>query len=233
MQAMVQSCRAVDALSARLAALGLSVTRSTDFAAFQVQVARCGRDPAASIFDPRRGRVEGVWLALLNRHGQICSLQAVVHAGRAAPDLAAHFHAKRNLYMPLGHGIDPWRSAVVSRVARGIAGAVCYHGEFFVVPTLRGQGVAAVAIRLAQLVAWQRWRPEVFFGFTLPATTSQRFADAMGYGGFEHRTMIWRDAAGRHVRDEGLVYSCPQHLRALVRNPFLGIAARSLSPVGQ
>lgn len=226
MSGILQACRAVAALAEAFQSFGFDFEEGDDFAAFKAVYEPLGRGPVNPVFDAARQPVTGFWLALRDPKGALAAIQAVRYLGDCGPDLYLHLVAKRDDYLPLGSDIDPWRSQIVSAAARALRGAGCYHGEFYVVPAYRERGFAGLLIRLAQLMAWARWAPDFFFGLTIPATSSQRFADRMGYGAFEQLAVVWRDAAGRHVRDEGLVWSGPAHLRGLSRAPFAGLSER-------
>jgi len=231
---ILQASRAVAALAEALEAFGFSFEEGDDFAAFKAVYEPLGRGPVNPVFDAARQPVTGFWLALRDAGGAMAAIQAVRFLGDCGPDLYLHLVARRDDYLPLGSPadaagappVDPARSEIVSAAARAIGGAGCYHGEFYVVPEQRERGLAGLLIRLAQLMAWARWAPDFFFGLTVPATSSQRFAERMGYGAFEQQAVIWRDAVGRPLREEGLVWSGPAHLRRLARAPFAGLSER-------
>ena len=196
-------------------AAGFSIRESKDFTGFVEAHGRLRKAPVTPIFDPARQPVEGFWQAVRDSAGELCGIQAVVHAGEAWPSLWAHLIERREAYQPTGLGVDPARSEIPSSVARTVDGQVCYHGEFFLLPRVQGQGLAPILIRLIQVLAWQAWRPDLFFGLSHPDTSSAHFARAMGYAGFEPDAAIWRDALGRAVQVEGLVWSGPARLREL------------------
>ena len=211
-------CRVLDALAAQ----GLTVAESDDFSAFKTRYEAFRGVPVNPAFDIGRQAVEGLWLALEDQNGACCGIQEVRFLGPAAGDLASHLAVRLEDFVPLGHGVAAATSQVVSAAAQGMRGTLAYHGEFYIAPAYRRRGLAALTIRLGQLAAWLSWRPDIFFGITVPASSSQAFADRMGYGGFEKRAIVWRDAAGTHRYDEGLVWSGPAHLRALSKAPVPG-----------
>ncbi|MGF1610285.1 MAG: hypothetical protein ACFCUQ_12875 [Kiloniellales bacterium] len=226
MSGILQASVAVAALAETLEGLGFGFEEGDDFAAFKAIYEPLGRGPVNPAFDVARQPVTGFWLVLRDKSGGVAAIQAVRYLGDCGPDLHLHLLARRDDYLPLGSPIDPEKSEIVSVAAHAIGGAGCYHGEFYVVPGQRGRGLAGLLIRLAQLMAWLRWQPDFFFGLTIPATSSQRFADRMGYGAFEPRGVLWRDGDGRLLREEGLVWSSAMQLRRLARQPFAGISQR-------
>lgn len=202
------------ALRHGLIAAGLTVQKSCNLEAFERGRRQLGRGPVTPVFE-RRHRPKGFWLALRTASGGLVGLQAVVDLGGLGLALAEILAARRPLLMSPGIGVDPAASAVTSLVAQGIRGRAIYHGEFFLVPDWQGRGLGPDLIRLMQVEVWAAWRPAVFFGLTLPHTSSAGFARAMGYEGYEPEAMTWRDAEGEVVRAEGLVYSTAAHLEAL------------------
>lgn len=229
MSFVLHASRAVCRLLDVLAAQGLTVAESDDFCAFKTRYEAFRGVPVNPAFDIGRQAVEGFWLALEDENGTCCGIQAVRFLGPAAGDLASHLAVRLEDFVPLGHGVAAATSQVVSAAAQGMRGTLAYHGEFYLAPAYRRRGLAALTIRLGQLAAWLSWRPDIFFGITVPASSSQAFADRMGYGGFEKRAIVWRDAAGTHRYDEGLVWSGPAHLRALSKAPVRGRSPSDLA----
>ena len=123
--------------------------------------------------------------------------------------------------------MDPGRSEVVSRAAAALGGLTVYHSSFFLDPTVRGLGLAALLFRHAHLMVWQRWRPELFFGIAIPNSRNPTFAARMGYGGYEAEAFVWRsaDPSAPEVK-EGLVWSDPARMQQLSRNPWDGLPDR-------
>jgi len=228
MSFVLHASRAVCALLEALEAHGLTVAESADFSAFKACYELFRGVPVNPIFDVERQTLDGIWLAMEDGEGVCHAIQAVRFLGPATGDLASHLAVHLRDFVPLGHGVEAATSEVVSSAAQGMTGTLAYHGEFYIAPSHRRRGLAALGIRLGQLAAWLRWHPDVFFGITIPDSSTQGFADRMGYGGFEQRAIAWRDAAGLPRYDEGLVWSGPAHMRALSNDPFLRRAKSSL-----
>lgn len=212
---------AVRTLTEAIREAGIRAETCDDLRAFVRAHARLREDPVTPLFEAMGPADPGFWLGAYDRGGKLCGIHAAALIERAAPDLRTHLTRHRDLYMPTGRAVDPWRSEIRSAVCRQIEGRVGYHGEGYLTEGWRGRGVGGLLVRLLQVQAWLLWRTDCVFAFTIPRTSSWRFSQAMGYHGFEPEAAVWCDARGTPVHREGLVWSGRAALRRLAADPLL------------
>ena len=213
-------------VSAAAARVGIILEEHEDLAGFGEAYAALGRGPITPIIEAEPHPAVGWWCAFRDTEGRLVGCQGMRMLGSLEVDLYTHLVTRLSDYLPLEPGMAVERSEVISAVARELDGDAVYHSSFYLSPAVRGRGTAALLFRHAQLAAWQRWQPDLFFGIAIPNSNNPTFAARMGYSGYEPEAFIWRDEVGEEQVREGLVWSGRTQMRTLVRDPLDGLPAR-------
>ena len=196
----------------------MNLSLGSDFREFYAVNRAAGRGPLTPILDAYKNDVSsrnGFWVLGENDDGEICHVQAarLLPSGSVKDELECRIAA----YASVGLGIDPFKSTVMTNCIDG--GRLVYHGEVWLREDMRGRGLAPLLIRFMMLVSLMNWRADVFFGLSLPHTSSLKFTSKMGYRHLDPVAVRWRDRRGEIVRDEGLVWSTKADAAAMLSSP--------------
>lgn len=210
--AFIRACRA------EIGTRGLDLSLGSDFREFHAVNRAAGRGPLTPILDAYESDVSarnGFWVLGENEDGEICHVQAarLLPSGSVKGELECRIAS----YASAGLGIDPNRSTVMTGCKD--TGRLVYHGEVWLREDMRGRGLAGLLIRLMMFVSLVNWRADVFFGLSLPHTSSPKFTSKMGYRHLDPVAVRWRDQTGETVRDEGLVWSTKADAAAMLSRP--------------
>ncbi len=194
------------------AKLGLRFEVSQDLEAFTAANDRIkDRSGLAGIFDPRlldHQVGDGLWFKIEDARRQVVFIHGYRMVDFLGDNIVQHVQRLMDLYFSEEMGLDPERSTVkIGDAAGEVGGRCCYHGELWLAPSLRGLGLAGRLLRFGQLLAALLFRPDHFFGITVPATSNQKFAHAIGYEHSKPHCFQARDIDGRLVREEGLFWT--------------------------
>lgn len=192
--------------------LGLRFEVSQDLDAFTAANGRIkDRSGLAGIFSPRlldHQVGDGLWFKIEDARRQVVFIHGYRMVDFLGDDIVRHVQRRMDLYFSEEMGLDPDRSSVkIGDAAGEVGGRCCYHGELWLAPSLRGLGLAGRLLRFGQLLAALLFRPDHFFGITVPATSNQKFAQAIGYEHAKPHCFQARDSEGRLVREEGLFWT--------------------------
>lgn len=202
---------------------GLTLEVCRDFVEFrELRSAMPDRTPMSPIFDPSItdvGPGNGFWIKGTGPDGQLLHLQATRRSNLIDVNLADHLYELRRLYRLPGLDMeaDVDRESLSAPALRHISGNVCYHGEIWLDPSLRGQGLSAVLPRLLLALVLMRWAPDFVFGF-VPTKLAYRGIQAQyGYMHVEPGGILARKTGNTQTINKWLVWLSRQDLLHLMQ----------------
>lgn len=176
----IQLSRLVAKIDRDLAADGYAISQSSDHAAFEAaHQALSGRSAASPPLNSRYVDLDPAdffWLDV-TKDGRRIAVEAMRREHITQP-LRRHLDQQyRRFYTAeadlkiIGHAPG----------ADLITGVIVYHGDLFVDPSLRGNGLATQLSRLAILIAYQRWDPDFIWGFIAEEKVLRGYQQKIGY----------------------------------------------------
>lgn len=213
--------RAIAALDQDLEGRGLTVSLSTDFAAFTALRPKLrDGEPVAALFDPAASALtsdKGLWMSLTGRDGRILALQAF-RADFAEPSLADWALGwVLGIYLKRSELIIPELvAAPANSVARRIRGVVVYHGELWIDPGYRQQSLMEPFSRMGVLLSFLRWRPAAVWALNSEKMALKGQMTRMGYAHMERGFMRWRFMPESADASEWLSIADPESLEQLI-----------------
>ncbi len=198
----------------RLAAGGVTVRIHEGPAGFLAANRKADRGEVCPMMGTGQWRRGGLWFEGLDSAGQFCHLQAARPVDPRPISLAAHLADRLGLYAPPDL-VGRARDQAKSQVSKDLRGPICYHGEMWLRPDLRGRDRGAALIHLLILESFLRFDFGLLFGITMPHTSNEAFAIKMGYAGFEAGVFEWQDRDRQPLKTEGLVWSLAADMPAL------------------
>ncbi len=100
-----------------------------------------------------------------------------------------------------------------------MTGRVAYHGEMWIAPKRRRRGLAARLARIAQAVAYLRWKPDFMYGFVSNRLVQSGFPAQEGYQNMQPNAIDWIDVPNDINRDDWMVWNSRQDQEWLFRQP--------------
>lgn len=176
----IQLSRLVAEIDGDLAAGGYVISQSSDHAAFEAaHHSLSGRDAASPPLNRRYVDIDPAdlfWLDVV-RDGKRVAVEAMRREKITQP-LRRHLDQQyRRFYT------DATDLKIIGHApgADLITGDIVYHGDLFVDPDSRGQGLATQLSRLAILIAYQRWDPDFIWGFIAEEKVLRGYQQKIGY----------------------------------------------------
>lgn len=201
---------------------GLKVELCRDFGEFRdIRRSMADRTPMSPIFDPTVtdvGPGNGFWIKGSGPDGEILHLQATRRSNLEGVSLADHLFDLRRLYQLPGLDMDRdvSRDSLLAPALGRISGQVCYHGEIWLDPSLRGRGLSAVMPRMLLALVLAKWSPDFVFGF-VPTKLAYRGVQAQyGYMHVEPGGILGQKPSGDSKVNKWLVWLSRQDLLHLL-----------------
>jgi len=184
------------ALQKVLASYGLTLSTSSDMAAFAVAKRKTrGVEPG-----PMHDRTvcdfsgeRGFWTALTMTDGTIVGMQAYrcdfvdINLAEWCSNYMIGVYMRRNELMVPSHAKPPEGS-----IAWKLRGKLVYHGELWVEKELKSRKVIEMFSRLGALLAFLKWNPDAIWALTGFHMATRGYASRMGYPYIERGFLRWQ-----------------------------------------
>lgn len=214
--------RYISGIDRQAADAGLTIELCRDFGEFRaIRETMTDRTPMSPIFDPTVtdvGPGNGFWIKGTGADGRLLHLQATRRSDLEGVSLADHLYDLRRLYQLPGLDMDRdvSRDSLRAPALQRISGKVCYHGEIWLDPSLRGCGLSAVLPRLLLALVLARWSPDYVFGF-VPTKLAYRGVQAQyGYMHVEPGGILGQNPCAAAPINKWLVWLSRQDLMHLL-----------------
>jgi hypothetical protein len=218
-QATLDVSAAIALLQSRIEKAGLSLKESADFSLFEKTVRGTEDKYLMEDFSPRFFDLHGAtafWVAAVNSHGNVVSVQAAKVEDLKDRNLAEHWQQQqRRIFVDpdpqVRFGTEHAHDAYFMR------GRIVYHGNLWLRRDIRGQGLAEPLTQLGFLLSLLKWTPDYLYGLMAAKSAEKGFGIRVGYRRFVPRGTHWEIAPG-HIRpDDWLVYATRSDLHGLVK----------------
>ncbi len=189
----------IEALHKKLASLGISVTLETDFAAlldYNRKHEDRGWYPLTPMFDPRVSDVSpdrAFWLCLRDREGTFVGAQCAKLYDWQDSNFKIEAESLRFVYA------DPQASAFPEEMitctapsAERVSGLVCYSGNAWFHPQVRGTGLAKLVPLLSRTFGFHFWDTDITCALAVPALVEKGVVANYGYSRVEP-IIDWRN----------------------------------------
>ena len=198
----------------RLATDGITLETSDNFADFE---AACkdleGKDAIAAPFDGAHFDIaprDGFWI--LGWHeGRVIHIQAMRRDSLEGITLAAHWGKQ---FARIHAGVLGKRHAPG---AFEITGNVVYHGELWIEPAARSQGMAPLCCKLAHALAMIKWAPDYIYAFMSDKLIRCGFHVREGFAKCHPRAIDWVETPSDVDPADWLVWNSMEDLLHQVR----------------
>lgn len=211
--------RLIADLDQEVANKGLRIELSTDFIELERLCAKeADRDDVSVCFSPRQfdfTPASAFWLAGYSADGSLVHTQAMRLENLGGLSLAEHWNQQlRRLYVDMS---DHAKLREFCGASTSIRGNVVYHGEMWIAPSFRNNGLAQSLSRLCLAIGLMRWKPDWIYAFVSREVVLSGLAIRKGYLHFEPLAIEWENPPGLFDPDEWLVYVSKLDLCKLVK----------------
>ena len=195
------AARLVVALEKALDSAGLTIRQHDDLEGFerahQALAGQGGTSPPLNSRFIAADPSDLFWLEAV-AEGETVAVEAMRRERITIP-LARHLDLQyRRLYC--GHDAD--QIAGHAPGAELISGNIVYHGDLWIAPQWRGNGLATRLSRLALLIAYLRWDPDFVWGFISDSKVLRGYAQKIGYWHCQpYGTQYFREPEGISEKD--------------------------------
>ncbi len=204
----------------RLRQMGIEITLSRDFAAYDQACATVSREPSP-YFSLRYFDLvpsEAFWLAGRLETGETVHLQAMRVDRLQGMTLAALWQRWFERLWLKHHQGSGW-DGTTTPIAEEITGTVVYHGDVWVDrERLEKKGLSGPLAHLAQGLALANWNPDFVYGFVDAALAETGFSIREGYANASPFAVGWVSAPVGIDPNEAIVYNAHRDLMHLTRN---------------
>ncbi|MCK1709267.1 hypothetical protein [Bradyrhizobium sp. 143] len=155
-----------DAAAARK---GIKLSVGFDFCEY-VAITRAlpTKKPTYPIFRPDRSPIisgEGYWMIGLDQKNEVVLVEAARLYDLASSNFAEHLQSLKVFYAdPAKHAHPQDRCICLAPSARKITGKVVYHGDVWVRPDFRGQGIPKIMTGMVRGISFAMWAPDFVCG---------------------------------------------------------------------
>lgn len=209
----------INGLVTRARALEVEPFVSDDFEEFAAVRTRLRNEAPSPMFDPLVGRLaeKAFWLGARNAGGEVVSLQAYrldyvdTTLAEWAVGWMAGLYMKRHELMVPAHLEPPAHS----RAAR-VSGKVVYHGEIWLMPSLRSRGYFDTLPFLGMMLAYMKWQPDAVWGLVNDQMATHGHVTRMSYPHIERSFLRWQECPAGIPNNEWLVLAERSDLDFLV-----------------
>lgn len=144
---------------------GISLAIGFDFAKYvSITAATPTKRPTYPNFRPDRSPIklgDGYWIIGVDKDNAIALSDAARLYDLPHSNFAEHLESLKAFYAnPAIHAHPQDRCTCTAPSAKKITGKVAYHGDLWVRPDLRGQGLAKIVAGIAHGVSFAMWAPD-------------------------------------------------------------------------
>ncbi|WFU40043.1 hypothetical protein QA640_38405 [Bradyrhizobium sp. CB82] len=122
------------------------------------------KGPTYPNFRPDRSQIksgEGYWIIGVDRNNEIALLEAARLYNLSHSSLAEHLQSLKAFYSNPAIHAHPEDSCICTAPsAKQLAGKIAYHGDLWVRPDFRGQGIPKIVSGIARGVSYAMWTPD-------------------------------------------------------------------------
>jgi hypothetical protein len=209
--------------------MGYCITISEDFHAFAEMRARCRGGKVAPFFDPAVNAgldKRAFWVGAENSTGVPICLQAF-RIDTAEPNLADWAPGWiMGLYLRRGELLVPRAAAPpASSVTERVVGRMVYHGELWIDPKLRGNGLLDILPRMGMLLAMIKWQPDAMWAIIGQTMATRGQITRLGYNHLERGFLQWEFLPEGGEDIEWLAIAEREELEYLVQETRLKVSA--------
>ena len=220
----LDAAKKVAALEAKATEVGLSLVLSEDFQELERE-ANALKGHLMPVFRYREseaGPHNAFWMKGVDEDGAIRHIQAVRVIDLGCMSLNGYLDRFTHLYInPEPDDLDrialDRSSYWPSETLDGIRGKAVYHGDIWIDPVYRGRDLASVLPPMAVLLATMRWSPDFFYGLLISSLARHGIHIRYGYHHYHPCAFRWRNAQGRLVRDDGLVWASRREVADMLK----------------
>ena len=198
----------------RLAASGITVDTSDNFADFKTACASFGKGDPTEEFSVDFMDVmpaDGLWISTMDEAGELIGVQAMRRDTIIGITLADYW----NQHLARIHG-----GKLGSRhcpASAELAGTLVYHGDMWIDPKYRKNRIANNSSHLAMGLALLKWNPDFVYCFIPDKLYRGGLGTAYGYNRGQPRAVDWIEPPPNVAADDWFVWSSNSDLNWLVR----------------
>ncbi len=214
----------IDDLVGQAAGQGVTIEVCDDFQELQETVdAIEDRAPLTPIFDWRYsdiGADNGFWIKGTDSGGDVVHVQAARIDTLSEKPLSDYLREKAPLFLSPHIPADIEHSTFDScSWARESRGSVCYHGEIWIAPKggFRARGLVRILPRIVPPIAYQKWRPDYFYGMISSRLVQRGLGAQYGYSHFHPLGIRWKLRDQDGTFDEYIAWMTPDDMSALMQ----------------
>jgi GNAT superfamily N-acetyltransferase len=195
----LSAVRVLTALETEITEKGLLLQTGTDFGEFNRRVLSLRGQRCGPFHDPEVSNLSGgraLWLALATPDGRDVAVQAfrIDFIGGSLADWAPSFtiglYMRRNELLVPTHASPPANS-----IAERIGGRLVYHGELWIDPEYRGQGLMLPFGRIGLLLSLIKWQPDAIWALFEGGIVHRGVPLQLGYAYQERGFFRWQLAS--------------------------------------
>jgi hypothetical protein len=231
----MQLASAIVALRHRVEDMGYRLMVSDDFRNFAELRTQHRGGKVAPFFDPDVNvglDKRGFWVGAKNATGTVVCLQAF-RIDTVEPNLAdwaLGWHM--GLYLRRGELLVPRQiSPPASSISERISGRIAYHGELWIDPKLRGNGLLETLPRMGMLLAVIKWQPEAIWALIGESMATRGQITRLGYNHLERGFFQWEFVPQGADDVEWLAIAERDELEYLIQQTKVGPASVKVAPV--
>ena len=192
--------KVIAALEAEIGLRGLTLEISADFAAMNQRKLSLLQERCGPFHDPEVSALRGdraFWMALVTPGGQTIALQAfrmdIIDVSLAdwAPSYTIGLYMRRQELLVPAHTAPPANS-----IAERLRGRLVYHGELWIDPSHRKQGLAVPFGRLGLLLSLVKWQPAAIWALASQSMAMRGGMMRLGYSHQERGFFRWQMMSG-------------------------------------
>lgn len=211
---------------------GFTVAISNDFRVFADVCGRYRNQKVSPFFDPAVNAEldeRAFWLAAADRSGEIVSLNAY-RLDLAEPSFADWAPGWiMGLYLRRGELLVPKAvSPPTNSVTERVHGRVVYHGEVWIAPSARKNGLLDILPRLGMFITMIKWQPDAMWGIIGKSMAVRGQVVRLGYSHMERGFLQWEFLPEGGEDVEWLVIAQHDELELLAQETDLRIRTGQL-----
>ncbi len=217
--------------------MGYQVSLSNKFRDFSELRSCCRGGKVAPFFDPDINAEldqHAFWIKAEDPNGTPVSLQAF-RIDTAQPSLAAWalgWHL--GLYLRRGELLVPTEiSPPANSISERVSGRVVYHGELWINPKIRGNGLLETLPRMGMLLAMMKWQPDAMWALIGQSMATRGQITRLGYNHLERGFFQWELIPQGAEDVEWLAIAQREELEYLVQETTIPTAQSRVPPVNQ
>lgn len=203
-------------------AKGIQITLQNDFHYLKEIGETLDKMPLTPNFDPTKsniGPTNGFWMKGVDIAGDVVFTQAARMYDCSNTTLALLHQSLRAFYSdPVKHAEEAETCVCDAPATHFITGQVCYHGELWLNPKYRAQGLPLSLSKLLMALVLQRWAPDYLFGMAQPGICTKGVGACYGYRNMQPHGMIWTIPSSGTL-DEWVIWNDLDDIRKVVLQP--------------